>query len=91
MLSGPYNSHRWLNRLLEIESLSVIAGFFFSCYFLLKAGWVFFSAGAFLKLALLVLGVCVFGAVLRYLSAIWRLVALGVFALCSPLFEHLLG
>lgn len=91
MLSGPHKSHRWLNRLLDLESLSIIAGFFFSLYFLAKAGWAFFFAGAFVKLALLVFGTCVFGVVLRYLSATWRLVALGAFALCAPLFEHLLG
>ncbi|WP_136417497.1 hypothetical protein [Herbaspirillum sp. ST 5-3] len=94
MIDGPYKSNRsgWVSEgLAGMELIGLVVGFFAGCYFISKAAFYFFIAGAFLKLAVLIACVVIFIGIFLIASHTWRLIGVLAFATLGPLFQYVSG
>lgn len=71
------------------EAIGLAAGFLAGCYFIGKAAFTFFAAGAFLKLAGLVGCVLVFIGLFFIVSSTGRFVVILAFASLGPFIQYL--
>lgn len=73
------------------EAIGLVVGFLAGCYFIGKAAFIFFVAGAFLKLAGLVGCVLAFIGLFFIVSSTWRFVVILTFASLGPLIQYISG
>lgn len=91
MIEGPYKSNGsgWVSaRMADLEVIGLIVNFLAGCYFIGKVGFAFFVAGAFLKLATLVMCVLAIIGLLLIVSHTWRIVAIVAFASLGPFIQY---